>query len=119
MAGIVAQMPTFVGQLFEGGRSGSIGPFTIIGMVVLLLGLIVFIAFMERATRRLLIQYPKRASANGMMQADRSHLSSSCSDGSARLKAASLRQFSAAELVTGLASKNQASTTAMLRAQSG
>jgi preprotein translocase subunit SecY len=29
---------------------------------------------MERATRRLLIQYPKRASANGMMQADRSHL---------------------------------------------
>jgi len=74
MAGIVAQMPTFVGQLFEGGRSGSIGPFTIIGMVVLLLGLILFIAFMERATRRLLIQYPKRASANGMMQADRSHL---------------------------------------------
>jgi len=74
MAGIVAQMPTFVGQLFEGGRSGSIGPFTIIGMVVMLLGLIVFIAFMERATRRLLIQYPKRASANGMMQADRSHL---------------------------------------------
>jgi preprotein translocase subunit SecY len=74
MAGIVAQMPVFIGQLFEGGRSGSIGPFTIIGMVVLLLGLILFIAFMERATRRLLIQYPKRASANGMMQADRSHL---------------------------------------------
>ena len=74
MAGIVAQMPVFIGQLFEGGRSGSIGPFTIIGMVLLLLGLIVFIAFMERATRRLLIQYPKRASANGMMQADRSHL---------------------------------------------
>lgn len=74
MAGIVAQMPTFIGQLFEGGRSGSIGPFTIIGMVLLLLGLILFIAFMERATRRLLIQYPKRASANGMMQADRSHL---------------------------------------------
>ncbi len=74
MAGIVAQMPTFIGQLFEGGRSGSIGPFTIIGMVALLLGLILFIAFMERATRRLLIQYPKRASANGMMQADRSHL---------------------------------------------
>ncbi len=74
MAGIVAQMPVFIGQLFEGGRSGSIGAFTIIGMVVLLLGLILFIAFMERATRRLLIQYPKRASANGMMQADRSHL---------------------------------------------
>jgi preprotein translocase subunit SecY len=74
MAGIVAQMPTFIAQLFEGGRSGSIGPFTIIMMVALLIGLIMFIAFMERATRRLLIQYPKRASANGMMQADRSHL---------------------------------------------
>jgi preprotein translocase subunit SecY len=29
---------------------------------------------MERAQRRLLVQYPKRASARGMMQADRSHL---------------------------------------------
>ncbi|MDE2302374.1 MAG: preprotein translocase subunit SecY [Sphingomonadales bacterium] len=74
MAGIVAQMPTFISQLFEGGRSGSIGGFTIVMMVGLLVGLIIFIAFMERATRQLLIQYPKRASANGMMQADRSHL---------------------------------------------
>jgi len=32
------------------------------------------ICFMERAQRRLLVQYPKRASARGMMQADRSHL---------------------------------------------
>ena len=74
MAGIVAQMPTFIANLFEGGRSGSIGAVTIVFMVALLLGLILFIAFMERATRRLLIQYPKRASQNGMMQADRSHL---------------------------------------------
>ena len=74
MAGIVAQMPTFIANLFEGGRSGSIGAVTIIFLVALLVGLILFIAFMERATRRLLIQYPKRASQNGMMQADRSHL---------------------------------------------
>ena len=74
MAGIVAQMPTFIANLFEGGRSGSIGAVTIVFMVALLIGLILFIAFMERATRRLLIQYPKRASQNGMMQADRSHL---------------------------------------------
>ncbi|MEY2944260.1 MAG: preprotein translocase subunit SecY [Pseudomonadota bacterium] len=74
MAGIVAQMPTSIINLFEGGRSGSVGAGTIIGMLVLLIGLILLIAFMERATRRLLIQYPKRASANGMMQADRSHL---------------------------------------------
>ena len=74
MAGIVAQMPTFVANLFEGGRSGSISAFTIIGLVVLLVVLILSICFFERATRRLLIQYPKRATQRGMMQADRSHL---------------------------------------------
>ena len=74
MAGIVAQMPSFFTQLFEGGRSGSVSGFVIFGMVALVVGMIIFISFMERATRRLLIQYPKRATANGMMQADRSHL---------------------------------------------
>jgi preprotein translocase subunit SecY len=73
MAGIVSRFPTFVSQLFEGGRSGSISAFVIVGFVVILVALILFICFMERATRRLLIQYPKRASARGM-QADRSHL---------------------------------------------
>lgn len=74
MAGIVAQFPTFVTNLFEGGRSGSIGPAVIIGFIAMVIILILFICFMERAQRRLLIQYPKRASAQGMMQADRSHL---------------------------------------------
>jgi preprotein translocase subunit SecY len=74
MAGIVAEMPRFISNLFEGGRSGSIGAFTIVGLVAMLVVLILFICFMERGTRRLLIQYPKRASAKGMMQADRSHL---------------------------------------------
>jgi preprotein translocase subunit SecY len=73
MAGIVSRFPTFASQLFEGGRSGSISAFVIVGFVIILVGLILFICFMERATRRLLIQYPKRASARGM-QADRSHL---------------------------------------------
>jgi len=74
MAGIVAQMPTFVANLFEGGRSGSINPFVIVGLIALLVAMVLFICFMERAQRRLLIQYPKRASQHGMMQADRSHL---------------------------------------------
>ena len=74
MAGIVAQMPTFIANLFEGGRSGSISAFVIIGLVLLLVAMILFICYFERATRRLLIQYPKRASQRGMMQADRSHL---------------------------------------------
>jgi preprotein translocase subunit SecY len=74
MAGIVAQMPTFVANLFEGGRTGSISMFTVVGIVALIVMLILFICFMERAQRRLLIQYPKRATQKGMMQADRSHL---------------------------------------------
>jgi preprotein translocase subunit SecY len=74
MAGIVAQMPQFFVQLFEGGRSGSVNGLTIFAMVALVVGMILFISFMERATRRLLIQYPKRPTQNGMMQADRSHL---------------------------------------------
>ncbi len=74
MAGIVAQMPTFIANLFEGGRSGSVNLFVIVGLVLLLVAMILFICFMERAQRRLLIQYPKRASQRGMMQADRSHL---------------------------------------------
>jgi len=74
MAGIVAQMPTFVANLFEGGRTGSVSPFVVVAMVALIVGLILFICFMERAQRRLLIQYPKRATQRGVMQADRSHL---------------------------------------------
>jgi preprotein translocase subunit SecY len=74
MAGIVAQMPTFIANMFEGGRSGSVSSFVIVGLVVLIVAMILFICFMERAQRRLLIQYPKRATQRGMMQADRSHL---------------------------------------------
>ncbi len=74
MAGIVAQMPTFVINLLESGRQGTLGAFAIIGLIALLIGLILMICFVERATRRLLIQYPKRATQRGMMQADRSHL---------------------------------------------
>jgi len=74
MAGIVAQLPKFFGNLFEGGRTGSISPFLIVGIVIMLIALVLAICFFERATRRLLIQYPKRATQRGMMQADSSHL---------------------------------------------
>ena len=74
MAGIVAQMPTFIANMFEGGRTGSISGFVIFGLIALLVVLVLMITFMERAQRRLLVQYPKRASQRGMMQADRSHL---------------------------------------------
>ncbi|HYZ47809.1 MAG TPA: preprotein translocase subunit SecY [Sphingomonas sp.] len=74
MAGIVAQLPTTLVNLFEGGRTGSLSPLLIITIMVVALGLIGFICFMERAQRRVLIQYPKRQTARGMMQGDKSFL---------------------------------------------
>ena len=74
MAGIVAQFPSFATNLFEGGRTGSIAPVVIIGFVVMVVALILLISFMERAQRRLTVQYPKRATQRGMMQAERSYL---------------------------------------------
>ena len=73
MAGIVAHLPTTLINLLEGGRSGSLDPVRLIGIIVAVVALVLFICFMERAQRRILIQYPKRATQRGM-QADRSHL---------------------------------------------
>ncbi len=73
MAGIVAHLPRTLAQLFEGSRSGSLDPLKLIGIVVAVVGLVLFICFMERAQRRILIQYPKRQTARGV-QAERSHL---------------------------------------------
>src|SRR3546814_3746267 len=72
MAGIVAHLPTAIISLFEQGRTGAMSPLIIIGIIVVALGLIAFICFMERAQRKILIQYPKRQTAQGMMQGDRS-----------------------------------------------
>ncbi len=74
MAGIVATLPTALAQLFEGGRSGTMDPLMVGTIVLLAIGLVLFICFMERAQRRVPIQYPKRQTARGTMQAERSHL---------------------------------------------
>jgi len=74
MAGIVAQMPKFVSNLGSAYSAGDTGSVLLIVLIALVVALILAICFFERATRRLLIQYPKRATQNGMMQADRSHL---------------------------------------------
>jgi len=73
MAGIVARLPQAIGQMLEGGRTGSLSGILIVGIIVIAAALILFICFMERAQRRVLIQYPKRQTARGMQQ-ERSHL---------------------------------------------
>ena len=74
MAGIVAQMPRLIANLLEGGRTGSISGYVVVGFIAMFVGLTLLICFVERAQRRVLVQYPKRATQRGMMQADRSHL---------------------------------------------
>jgi preprotein translocase subunit SecY len=74
MAGIVATLPQALAQLFEGGRTGTMDPLLISVIVALALGLIIGICFMERAQRRVLIQYPKRQTARGAVASERSHL---------------------------------------------
>src|SRR3954451_17231151 len=73
MAGIVARLPQGIGQLLEGSRTGSLGGAVVVGILLLSAALILGICFMERAQRRVLIQYPKRQTARGMQQ-ERSHL---------------------------------------------
>ncbi|WP_294395655.1 preprotein translocase subunit SecY [uncultured Sphingomonas sp.] len=74
MAGIVASLPTTIANALEQARTGATSPLWVIGGFLFFFGLILFICFMERAQRRVLIQYPKRQTARGMMQADKSHL---------------------------------------------
>jgi len=72
--GIVARFPTQISQLFEAGRTGSIGLFTLFAIFFGAIGLVLFIVFMERAQRRLLVQYPKRQVGNRMFGGESSHL---------------------------------------------
>jgi preprotein translocase subunit SecY len=73
-AGIVARFPSYFSQIFESARTGAMSPLAVIVLLVGLVGLVGFIVFMERAQRRLLVQYPKRQQGNRMFGGESSHL---------------------------------------------
>jgi preprotein translocase subunit SecY len=73
-AGIVARMPTALFQLFSQSHTGQLSTFVLLLMLVGAVGVIVFIVFMERAQRRLLVQYPKRQVGNRMFGGETSFL---------------------------------------------
>jgi preprotein translocase subunit SecY len=58
--GIVAQMPVAVAHFLTQGRTGAVSPAVIVGIMVMMVGVIAFVVFMERALRKIHIQYPKR-----------------------------------------------------------
>jgi preprotein translocase subunit SecY len=73
-AGIVATLPRGLIQTLELGSTGALSTFVIIAMVVMVIAVFLFIVFMERAQRRLLVQYPKRQQGNRMYGGESSHL---------------------------------------------
>jgi len=74
MSGIVAQLPSAIAQTLELGRQGALSGMLILAIMVVAVAVITFIVFMERAQRRLLIQYPKRQVGNRMFEGQSSHL---------------------------------------------
>ena len=73
-SGIVAEIPRALVTTFELGRTGAISTIMIIGIFLLLVVTIMFIVFMERALRKILINYPKRQMGNKMYGGESSHL---------------------------------------------
>ena len=73
-SGIVAEIPRALVTTFELGRTGAISTTMIIGIFILLVATIMFIVFMERALRKILINYPKRQMGNKMFGGETSHL---------------------------------------------
>jgi preprotein translocase subunit SecY len=74
MAGIVAELPSAIAGTLELGRQGALSTGLILVILVMSVVVIGFIVFMERAQRRLLIQYPKRQIGNQMFEGQTSHL---------------------------------------------
>ena len=74
LAGIVAELPSALANMLELGRQGALSTGLILIVIVMAVAVIAFIVFMERAQRRLLIQYPKRQVGNKMFEGQSSHL---------------------------------------------
>lgn len=73
-AGIVANLPQALVATLELGRTGALHPLLILVLMLMAVGVVAFIVFMERAQRRILIQYPKRQVGNRMYGGESSHL---------------------------------------------
>jgi preprotein translocase subunit SecY len=73
-AGIVANLPHALASLLELGRTGALSPVFILSFIVIAVAVVAFIVFMERAQRRIVIQYPKRQVGQRMFGGDSTHM---------------------------------------------
>ena len=73
-SGIVAEIPRALGSTFELGRTGALSPVMIISIFILIIITVMFIVFVERAMRKILINYPKKQVGNKIYGGESSHL---------------------------------------------
>jgi preprotein translocase subunit SecY len=73
-SGIVANVPHALATLLELGRTGALSPVFIFGFLIIAIAVVAFIVFIERAQRRIVIQYPKRRVGQRMFGGDSTHM---------------------------------------------
>ena len=73
-SGIVAEIPRALASTFELGRTGALSPVMIISIFILIISTVMFIVFMERAMRKILVNYPKRQMGNKIYGGESSYL---------------------------------------------
>ncbi len=73
-SGIVANLPVAIANILELGSTGALSTFFIFGFFIIGFAVIGFVVFMERAQRRILIQYPKRQVGQRMYGGDATHM---------------------------------------------
>jgi preprotein translocase subunit SecY len=73
-AGIAAGLPRAIGQTLEQGRTGAYSWILILGIAALVVLVTAFVVFVERAQRKILVNYAKRQVGNKVYQGQSSHL---------------------------------------------
>ncbi|SFU00931.1 preprotein translocase subunit SecY [Sedimentitalea nanhaiensis] len=72
--GIIAEVPAAIAQFLASGRSGAVSPAVIVGVILMVVATITFVVFMERALRKIHIQYPRRQVGMKVYDGGSSHL---------------------------------------------
>ena len=73
-SGIVANLPSAIAATLELGRTGALSMVLIVGLIIMVAVVLIFIVFVERAQRRIVVQYPKRQVGAKMFGGESSHL---------------------------------------------
>ncbi|MBI1220460.1 MAG: preprotein translocase subunit SecY [Rhodobacteraceae bacterium] len=72
--GIIAESPAAAARFLSQGREGVVSPAIIVGVILMVIATIAFVVFMERALRKIHIQYPRRQVGMKVYDGGSSHL---------------------------------------------